>query len=164
MSGVSAGGSGTAASGSSSSGGGNLFQGFAQQFMKDSSLTQSKIFDQLNALMTGGNTDTTSALLSNVLEGSKSAASRTTDQTKQQLAQKGLAGTPFGEQILATTQMQGAQGTANATNQARQQMLQQFLNAFLTQQQGVLGGLASGNVGKQHQTAQSFTGNIGAGG
>ena len=91
-------------------------------------------------------------LITRALEQSKMASSRSMGATESRLAQTGLSGTPFGENILAGTRMQGDLATSQVAPGINMQLLQALLPAIVGQTQQVTTGMTgAGNVANQAQ-------------
>lgn len=65
-------------------------------------------------IMKTGGTQATIPLISNMIQNMRSALSNTMQSTQQRLGQTRQAGTPFGQRLLAQTQLQGETGIAQA--------------------------------------------------
>lgn len=143
---------------------GKMVEGMANQFNAKAAPIQGQLFEQLQALLAGGNSSMMLPLISSALDQTKSAGSQTMNQTSESLAQAGLAGTPLGEMIKAKTQAGVNQQNASAIPAAQMQMLNLLLPAFLQTQGQMISGLSSVTPGKTSSYAQGMKGGISYGG
>ena len=103
----------------------------------------------LEALQTGG-ISARLPIIARALEASKSAASQSRQQTIDSLARSNLAGTPFGQAILAQQEIQGNQHTADIPTQYASNvigLIPQYITALTGQGITGLGGAASAQTG-----------------
>jgi len=133
----------------------------AKQFFAETTpLRQETISQFLEALTTGG-VGARIPIISKAQEQSRQATSNTLRGTDQQLAQSGLAGTPFGENIRAQTLQQGQQATAMVPIDIINQMLTQIPGFVTGSNQVVVSGLGQA-ADAQAQQAQQPAGLLGA--
>jgi len=83
-------------------------------------------------------------------EASRRATATGLKETGTQLAQRGLAGTPFGEQILSQQRQTGLSATAGVAPQILQQMLQ-LATGYATGQASAVSGALGGTRETQSQ-------------
>jgi hypothetical protein len=96
-------------------------------------------------------------IIQQAVERSKQATSQTLAGTSDDLARSGLAGTPFGQAIMAQTQQQGNQAAARTETDLLSQLIAQ-VPAFLAQNAGVINALTgiqgpSGSMGAAQGTS-----------
>lgn len=86
-------------------------------------------------------------IISRTIDASRSASSRALMETEQDLAQSGLAGTPFGENILATQRQKGEVGAAQVGESLAQNIFNMISQFILGQGQLGVGALTGGLPG-----------------
>lgn len=99
-------------------------------FNETSALRKEYQGQSLEALKTGG-IGAQIPIIARALEASKSAASQSRQQTVDSLSRSNLAGTPFGQAILAQQEIQGNQHTADIPTQYAQSFISQ-IPSFIT--------------------------------
>ena len=80
-------------------------------------------------------------MIAQAQEAQRRATSQALTGSQESLAMKGLAGTPFGEQIMAGQRQQGAQAVQGVESQFIQQMLSLIPGYTQGQSQSVMGAL-----------------------
>jgi len=96
-------------------------------------------------------------IIQQAVERSKQAASQSLAGTSDDLARSGLAGTPFGQAIMAQTQQQGNQAAARTETDMLSQLIAQ-VPAFLAQNATTINALTgiqgpSGSIGRAQGTS-----------
>ena len=81
-------------------------------------------------------------MIAQAQEAQRRATSQAMTGTQESLAQRGLAGTPFGEQMMAGQRQQGAQAVAGSKSNITQQMLGMIPNYTQGASQAIMGSLA----------------------
>ena len=115
----------------------------AKKFFKETKDVRRELQDQfMEALVTGG-VEARIPIIQKSQEASREATSSSLRQLDTQLAQSGLAGTPFGENIRAQTMMTGEQRTAAIPTEIVGQLLQQIPGFVTGANQTVVSGLGS---------------------
>jgi hypothetical protein len=114
-------------------------------------------------LQTGGSTI---PIISRAVERTRSEASKAQTQTEEELAQQGLAGTPFGEMIKATQAQQGNIAAGQTEQSLAQNIFNQIANFVLGQGQTAFSGLQGAipgmgrtdttSTGKSHAVAGGY--------
>ncbi len=99
------------------------------------------LIDTFEAILTGGQTAATVPIIGQAQEAQRRATSQAVGQTEEQLALKGLVGTPFGEQILATQRQAGAQAVAGIPADITQWFLQMIPGYTQGSAQSIMGSL-----------------------
>jgi hypothetical protein len=113
------------------------------------------IFNEM--LQTGGSR---LPIFSQAEENSRLAASKTSADTSNSLAQSGLSGTPFGQAIMAQTAQSGNQAAANSRNTMFMQLLQQ-IQPFVLGQGTQAVAAQTGSVGGNTSSKGSAMGTAG---
>lgn len=112
--------------------------------------SQMTMGSQLNSLLnTGSPVGSMIPIISNAVEQSRSAASRSMRGTEENLARQGLSGTPFGANIMAGTRLKGEQGTANIATNALMTLMQAFMGAGQQSMQTGTQGMSASASGEQ---------------
>lgn len=106
----------------------------------------------VEALQTGG-VGARIPIVQRAVEGTRVAASQAERQTTESLAQAGLAGTPFGENILATQRTQAGLGEQSQLNQILMQFIGQLPGFGQTGAGQAIGGL--GQAGQAAATGKA---------
>jgi len=88
-----------------------------------------------------GDPDMTLPLISQAQEAQRRATSQAMTGTQENLAQKGLVGTPFGELILSQQRQQGAQAVQGVESNILQQFLQMIPGMVTGNIQSIMGAL-----------------------
>lgn len=115
---------------------------FLGEFKTQSRPVREELFSQIaEALRTGGVGARLPIAMKSV-EATKSAASNALTKTGESLASSGLAGTPFGESILANTRMQGELAVGQAPIDIANQFIGMAPNLVVGSGQ-TIGGMAS---------------------
>ena len=91
-------------------------------------------------------------MIAQAQEAQRRATSQALTGSQESLAMKGLAGTPFGEQIMAGQRQQGASAVQGVESQFIQQMLSMIPGYTQGQSQSVMGALP----GTRETDAKSF--------
>ena len=119
----------------SSSGGGSVpnpaSTAIAQQFMGETSDLRTGFIDQLTEALETGGVGARIPIIARAMEGTREAGSKAMTSTAEELARSRLAGTPFGEKIMAGERRQAEIAPQNTRTQIIQQMLAQ-MPGFLT--------------------------------
>lgn len=105
------------------------------------------LLDAMKEVLTTGGSSV--PLISKSVEATRRASSKTLAGTEEELAKKGMAGTPFGEMVRSQTALEGniaAGQTQQSLAQAIFSMIPQFI---MGQTQSALGGLAGAIPGLQ---------------
>ena len=99
------------------------------------------LIDTFESILTGGQTATTVPMIGQAQEAQRRATSQAMAGTEQQLAQKGLAGTPFGEMITSQQRQQGAQAVAGVPTDITQWFMQMIPGYTQGAAQSIMGAL-----------------------
>lgn len=102
-------------------------------------------------------------IISRSVEASRSAASKATQDTEDRLALEGLAGTPWGEDVLAKQRMQGEIAAGNVEQSLAQNIFNMIANFVLGQSQTALSGLAGAIPGMNTTSGSQQAMGFGAG-
>lgn len=138
----------------------------AEMFTKETGGVRTGLIDAMQeVLATGGSSI---PIISSAVDASRSATSRALQQTEEGLAQSGLAGTPFGEAILAGERGEGERSVAATQEGLAQNIFSMISNFVLGQGQTALSGLAGAIPGlsktKESAKAIGGSGSVGGGG
>lgn len=119
----------------------------ATDLYKQSNPVRMEVFSQLlEGLRTGG-VGAQIPIVQSAVEQSRSATSRAMRDTEASLARSGLAGTPFGEQVLAAARTEGEAATGAIPSS--------LVREFLSQAPGLITGTGNQVVGGLGSAAQS---------
>ncbi len=133
----------------------------AGMFAKETTGVRTGLIDAMQeVLATGGSSI---PIISSAVDASRSASSRALQQTEEGLATSGLAGTPFGENILAGQRGEGERNVAATQESLAQNIFGMISNFVLGQSQTATSGLAGAIPGMQKtsETAKAAGGDIG---
>lgn len=120
---------------------GNVLGSVAQELYQQSKPLRNELLSQLlDTLVTGG---TNVPIVNQSVENTMRASSEALKSVDERLAQTGLAGTPFGEQIRGEQTLEGNVAAANTRNELLTQIFQMIPSAS----QGYLQAFTSGLVG-----------------
>jgi hypothetical protein len=123
----------------------------AQQFAAETGPTRRTLIDQMYEALTTGGVGARIPLVDRAVESSQRATSESLRALDTQLAQTGLAGTPFGERIRAGTEQQGRLATSQVSPNIIGQMIQQIPGFVTGQQQIAVQGLSGAVSGEAQQ-------------
>jgi hypothetical protein len=140
------------------SGSASALRDYARVFINETTDLRQGIISELSKGLSGELSDTQQGLVSQAIENSLQAGSRSREQVGNELARTGLSGTPFGISQLATTIQQGAANTAgispNMKNSIYNNALQMASSFVLGQNQAAFGGLGNAISGDQNTTTK----------
>lgn len=159
------GGKGTTTQESSSA---NALATIARGFAKETEGVRKGLIEAMQeVLKTGGSKI---PIISEAVDSSRRASSRAFSETYAKLAQSDLAGTPFGEKILAEQRQTGEQNVATTQESLAQSIFNSISNFVLGQSQTATAGLGSAISGdtttkeRAKSGATSVSGSYGFGG
>jgi len=124
----------------------------AEQFSTETGGIRTDLIDAMQEVLTTGGSSV--PIISSAVDASRSASSRALQQTEESLATSGLAGTPFGETILAGERGEGERSVAATQEGLAQNIFGMISNFVLGQGQTALSGLAGAIPGMQ-KTSES---------
>lgn len=119
----------------------------ATQMNKEVTPLRRDYIQQLEQILRGGTSQAQLPIIQSAMESSRKATSDALRQSESSLASSGLAGTPFGEGILAQTRMSGEAGTAAIPSSLAQQLLNIIPNFSLGTGGTVVSGLQGASQG-----------------
>lgn len=105
-----------------------------------------EFFGQMLEMLQTGGVGAQAPIISRALESSKQATSTAMRQTEEGLTQRGLAGTPFGERILAGQRATGAAETSRVPTDIATAFMSLIPQAIGGAQQTGISGLAAGRT------------------
>ena len=130
----------------------------AKTFFKETKGLRKETTSQFMEALTTGGVGARMPIIAKAQESSRTATSNALAQLDTQLAQGGLAGTPFGENIRASTLQKGEQATAAIPTNIISQILQQIPGFVTGANQTVVSGL--GAAGQSEAASQGAAGNM----
>jgi NAD dependent epimerase/dehydratase family enzyme len=132
----------------------------AQQFVGETAGVRGGLINAMQeVLKTGGSTI---PIISRSVERTRQEASKAQQQTEEELAQQGLAGTPFGEMIKAQTAQEGNIAAGQTEQSLAQNIFNMISNFVLGQSQTALSGLQGAIPGLLSQKGTYFDWGTGA--
>ena len=143
------GGGGKGASGSSSA-----LAHIANAFFQQTTPLRHELTSQMEEALKTGGIGARIPIITRAVESSKRATSSALRGTGEELARTGLRGTPFGENIMAGTRMEGELRTSQIPTDMVAQFLTQIPNFVLGAANTAITGL-SGAAGAQAQGAMA---------
>ncbi len=114
----------------------NIAEGFAKE---SEGVRKGLLGTMMEVLKTGGSS---LPIISRSVEQTRLASSKATQETEEDLARKGLAGTPFGEMILSQAKQTGNIEAGKVGQGIAQMIFQMIPNFILGQSQTATSGLA----------------------
>jgi len=117
--------------------------GWADQTMNHISPFLYSVVGQANRLMRTGKSDLTDSLLGTLIEQQKTGVAKGLQASQDQLGRSRMAGTPFGQRILADQRISGAQSVASVFPNFVQWFLPQAMNFATGNQATAQQGLSS---------------------
>ncbi len=128
----------------------------ATQFAEETEGARTGLLDAMQEVLTTGGSSI--PIISSAVDASRSASSRALQQSEESLATSGLAGTPFGENILAGQRGEGERSVAATQEGLAQNIFSMISNFVLGQGQTALSGLAGAIPGlsKTTEGAKAF--------
>jgi len=137
-------------------GGGNSgskkLEKIAKNFYDETTPLRQEMQDQFLEALTTGGVEARIPMVNKAVESSRQATSNTLRQLDTQLAQSGLAGTPFGQQIQTQALQSGNQQTAGVPFNIIAQLLQQIPGYVTGANQTVVTGLGQAAGAQAQQT------------
>jgi hypothetical protein len=133
----------------------------AKAFFKETTSTRQELTNQMEEALTTGGVGARMPIIRKAEEASRLATSNTLRALDAELAQTGLAGTPFGENIRAGTTQRGALATAGVGPGIVQQFLQMIPGYITGSNQVTVSGLGQA-AGAQAQQAGAEAQYLGA--
>jgi len=118
----------------------NTLSALAREFAGETGGVRRGLIDAMQEVLSSGGS--TIPIISQAVDSSRQASSRALSETEQKLAQSDLAGTPFGENIIATQRGEGERAAASTKESFAQNIFNMISNFVLGQSQTALGGLA----------------------
>lgn len=115
----------------------------AKEFFKETKDIRGELEDQFLEALTTGGVGARIPIIEKAQEASRMATSNSLQQLDTQLAQSGLAGTPFGNRIRADALMSGRRETAMIPTNIVGQLLQQVPGYVTGANQTVVSGLGN---------------------
>lgn len=134
----------------------------AQDFGIETTPSRQGILNMIQDVQATGTSD--SALSKATVESQRMATSRAIASIKDDMARQGLAGTPFGENIIANTRQSGELAVAAATQELARGILSMAPNFVLGLQQTAGQGFASAIPGQMSVNERAFGQTLGGGG
>ena len=134
----------------------------AEQFAAETTGVRTGLLEAMQeVLSTGGST---LPIVSSAVEGSRKASSRALSQVEEELAQSGLAGTPYGENIRAGQIQEGEQAVSKTQDAMGQKIFDMISNFVLGQGQTTAAAYGSAIPGDTttKERAKSMAGNAGS--
>lgn len=116
-----------------------------------------EFFGQMLEMLQTGGVGAQAPIISRALESSKQATSTAMRQTEEGLAQRGLAGTPFGERILAGQRATGAAETSRVPTDIATAFMSLIPQAIGGAQQTGISGLAAGRTEQASSTMDALS-------
>ena len=113
-----------------------------KEFWAETRETRQTYQDQMQELLTTGGVGARVPIIARAEEAQRTATSQAIGSVDERLAQKGLAGTPFGEAIRAQTVQQGASTVAGVGPGMAAQWLQTIPGYLQAQSSSVMGATA----------------------
>jgi len=142
--------------GTGDNGASNKLADLSTQAFNQSSPFLSQLFGAGSDIMKTGGTNSMIPFITQLVQGLKSTLSQTMQDTQARLGMTRSAGTPFGQRILAQTELQGQQGIAQAGPNAAMQFLNPIISAATNNQNTAVGGLgASANANANVLSSQN---------
>lgn len=130
----------------------------AETFATETGGIRTGLIDAMQeVLATGGSSI---PIISSAVDASRSASSRALSETEESLAQSGLAGTPFGETILAGERGEGERNVAATQEGLAQNIFGMISNFVLGQGQTALSGLAGAIPGMTETAGKAKAGGV----
>ena len=139
--------------GSKSESGNRQADKIADKFFGDIRPLERDITKQLRQVIKGGTPAFQIPVIAQAIEQSKHATSQALTGTEESLASQGLAGTPFGENILAQTRIQGEMAGAQQLSMLLQDLFK-LAAAFAQGQAGTAAQASQGAGTTQSKGAQ----------
>jgi hypothetical protein len=135
---------------------------FVQEVRGESRPVRQEIFRQVTEALKTGGVGAQIPLITRAVESSRAATSRTLAETEASLGRSRLAGTPFGQRILAETRLGGETATAQIPTALAQQFTSVAPNLALGSAGTVISGLTNASqigvaqrqIGAQESIAQ----------
>ena len=115
----------------------------SQQWMNQITPFMSSLMGQGTELLKTGGMTSASPMLNTMIQAAKSAYSKGKQSTVDQMAKYRLAGTPFGQRILADQTMAGESAVANVAPNFYQWFLPIVANAAVGAGNTAMGGMSS---------------------
>lgn len=112
----------------------------AESFAGETKDVRQGLIDAMQEVLSTGGSSI--PIISSAVDSSRRASSRALSETEQGLAQSNLAGTPFGENILAEQRAGGERAVASTRESLAQNIFNMISNFALGQSQTALSGLA----------------------
>ena len=125
----------------------------AIEFANETKGVRTGLLDSMQEVLSTGGSNI--PIISRSVEASRQAGSQATQQTQEELARSGLAGTPFGASILADQRQQSAQNVAGTQQQLAQAIFQMIPSYVLGQSQTSTSGLAGAIPGMNTVNSKS---------
>lgn len=125
----------------------------AEQFAGETKGARTGLLDAMQEVLATGGSSV--PIISSAVDASRSASSRALQQTEESLATSGLAGTPFGENILAGQRGEGERSVAATQEGLAQNIFNMISNFVLGQGQTALSGLAGAIPGMTKTTEKA---------
>jgi len=149
------GGKGSSSSSTSSAAADSLAN-LAKQFAGETEGIRTGLIDAMQEVLSSGGSSV--PIIARSVDASKQAASNALNETSNDLARSGLAGTPFGENIRASTRQSGEQSAALTGESMAQNIFSMISNFILGQSQTSTSGLAGAIPGMntQNQSGKSL--------
>lgn len=116
----------------------------AKQLFGETEGLRTGINDLFSSILKTGGSQATTPIISNAVEASQRATSKTLAQTDEELARTGLAGTPFGANTRAGVLQEGNLSTSQIGPQIAMSLLQMIPGYLTGGLQTAFGGLGQG--------------------
>jgi hypothetical protein len=126
----------------------------AQQFFRETEGLRGGLIGQFEEALNTGGVEARMPVIQKAQERSRQATSSALAQTQNQLAQSGLAGTPFAEMIQGGMLQQGAQQRAGIPTEIISQMLQQIPGFVTGANQTIIQGMGQAAGAEAQRGAQ----------
>ena len=121
----------------------NALAQMAQEFAGETKGLRGEMITNFEDILKTGGSQATIPIISKAVEASKRATSQTMSQVEEDLARKGLSGTPFGENVMGQTRMSGNLATSQVPLDITNAFLQMIPGFILGQGQTATQGLGT---------------------
>lgn len=118
----------------------NALAALAEQFAGETTGVRTGLLEAMQEVLSTGGSSI--PIISSAVESSRKASSKALGETEAELAQSNLAGTPFGENILATQRQSGEQDVSKTQQSLAQNIFGMISNFVLGQSQTATSGLS----------------------
>lgn len=138
------------------------FYGLMRALLGETKNLRGEYNEQLMEALTTGGVGARIPIISKAMEASKRATSKAMTGAGEDMARKGLSGSPFGEAILSNISREGAYATSQIGPQYAQQMISGIPGYVGGMAQTAVGGMgqASGSAAQAQTAAVTATGNV----